>query len=104
MNTPSREHFKKIFAKKKIVLTFDNIPYKLRISFNRVAFFYRCVFGKRVANFIKPEKTRRRTMENFVKGVVGIFAIFLAKIQMLNLVICAKQGGGGYMEWKVENG
>jgi hypothetical protein len=43
-------------------------------------------------------------MENLVKCVVGIFAIFFAKSQMLNLVSCVTQGGGGYMEWKVENG
>jgi hypothetical protein len=43
-------------------------------------------------------------MENLVKCVVGFFAIFFAKIQMLNLVSYVNQGGGGYLEWKVENG
>jgi hypothetical protein len=43
-------------------------------------------------------------MKNLVKCVVGIFALFFAKSQMLNLANCVKQGGGGYLEWKVENG
>jgi hypothetical protein len=43
-------------------------------------------------------------MENFVKSVVGFFAIFLAKSQMLKWTNYVNQGGGGYMEWRVENG
>jgi hypothetical protein len=52
----------------------------------------------------KPYKIGRMMMENLVKCVVGFLAIFFAKSQMLNLVNCAKQGGGGYLEWKIENG
>jgi hypothetical protein len=37
-------------------------------------------------------------MENLVRYVVGIFAIFFAKSQMLSLVNYTKQGGGGYLE------
>ncbi|MDR0337894.1 MAG: DUF1559 domain-containing protein [Planctomycetaceae bacterium] len=45
-------------------------------------------------------------MENLVKCVVGIFAIFFAKIQMLNLVNCVKQGGGaiGRGELRADSG
>ncbi|MDR0336401.1 MAG: hypothetical protein LBI18_04855 [Planctomycetaceae bacterium] len=43
-------------------------------------------------------------MENLVKCVVGFLAIFFAKIQMLKWTNYVNQGGGGYMEWKVENG
>jgi hypothetical protein len=37
-------------------------------------------------------------MENLVKSLVGIFAIFFAKRQMLKWANCVSQGGGGYME------
>jgi hypothetical protein len=43
-------------------------------------------------------------MENLVRCVVGIFAIFFAKSQMLNLASYVNQGGGGYIDWRVENG
>jgi hypothetical protein len=36
-------------------------------------------------------------MENLVNCVVGFFAIFLTKIQMLKWINCVSQGGG-YME------
>ncbi|MDR0335707.1 MAG: DUF1559 domain-containing protein [Planctomycetaceae bacterium] len=40
-------------------------------------------------------------MENLVKCIVGIFAIFFAKSQMLNLVNCVKQGGGAIWSGKL---
>jgi hypothetical protein len=40
-------------------------------------------------------------MENVVKCLVGLFAMFLAKSQMLKW---ASQGGGGDQEWRVKNG
>jgi hypothetical protein len=43
-------------------------------------------------------------MENLERSLVGILSMFLAKCQMLNWTSYANQGGGGYMEWKVENG
>jgi hypothetical protein len=52
----------------------------------------------------KPYKTRRIMMENLVKCVVGILAIFFAKSQMLKWINYVNQGGGGDMEWRVENG
>jgi hypothetical protein len=43
-------------------------------------------------------------MKNFVKCLVGIFAIFFVKSQMLKWANYTNQGGGGYLEWRVENG
>jgi prepilin-type N-terminal cleavage/methylation domain-containing protein/prepilin-type processing-associated H-X9-DG protein len=41
------------------------------------------------------------TMENLVKCVVGIFAIFFAKSQMLKWTSCANQGGGAVWSEKL---
>ncbi|MDR1268105.1 MAG: hypothetical protein LBK82_01140 [Planctomycetaceae bacterium] len=40
-------------------------------------------------------------MKNFVTCLVGFFAMFLEKNQMLKW---ASEGGGGRMQWRVNNG
>jgi hypothetical protein len=42
--------------------------------------------------------TMENLLENLLKCVAGVFAIFFAKSQMLNLAGWAKQGGGGCLE------
>jgi hypothetical protein len=56
--------------------------------------FFAVLFcGKRFAVISKkPYKIRSMTMENLVRGVVGFFAVFFAKNQVLKWV---RQGGGG---------
>jgi hypothetical protein len=64
--------------------------------------FLSFVCDKRIAIIpVKPYKTRNMTMENVVKCLVGLFAMFLAKSQMLKW---ASKGGGGDLEWRVKNG
>jgi hypothetical protein len=51
--------------------------------------------------FVKTLENREISMKNFATCLVGLFAMFLAKSQMLKW---ANEGGGGTLEWRVKNG